>query len=314
MKRLGATMNRFSSGDGRPTRVEIIGRMPAGEYEIDGSLSSQFASGLLIALAFAMDEHGNPAPATLHVKPPIVSRPYLDMTLREMECFGVPAEEHGNGRFELTPHTAMPPETVSVCGDWSQAAVLLCANAMGNGVILSGMKIPDESRLSLQGDSLVVEILRRMGLAAHTAHEDFLLTSPSRAGLMPIEQDCDTIPDLAPILALTCTQARGLSVLKGVKRLRVKECDRLAATCELLGQLGAHVELSQDDDTLYIFGKTKLHGGFTADSRCDHRMVMLLATAALLCEEPITVTGVEALIKSWPAFLETYRMLGGKIE
>ena len=125
--------------------------------------------------------------------------------------------------------------------------------------------------------------------------------------------DCSDIPDLAPILALTCTQAKGASVLRGVNRLRVKECDRLSATKELLTRLGARVEIGSDDDTLRVYGPTGLQGGFTVDARGDHRMVMMLAIAALLCKEPITVAGVESINKSWPGFLATYLALGGQM-
>ena len=121
--------------------------------------------------------------------------------------------------------------------------------------------------------------------------------------------DCTDIPDIAPILALALTQARGRSVLRGVGRLRIKECDRLSATSELLTRLGARV--SAQEDTLTIEGPTRLRGGFEADARGDHRVVMLLAAAALIADGPITVTGAECISKSWPGFLDTYRQLGG---
>ena len=128
---------------------------------------------------------------------------------------------------------------------------------------------------------------------------------------MPARVDCSDIPDLAPILALTCTQARGKSVLTGVGRLRLKECDRLSATVELLTRLGARVSVSDNDDKLTVYGPARLHGGFEADARGDHRIVMLLAAAALICDAPITVHGADALNKSWPGFLATWRKLGG---
>ena len=103
---------------------------------------------------------------------------------------------------------------------------------------------------------------------------------------MPARIDCSDIPDLAPILALTCTQARGVSTLTGVSRLRLKECDRLLATQELLAQLGAKADVSPDGDTLTVYGPARLRGGFTADARGDHRMVMLLAAAALIADGP----------------------------
>ena len=93
----------------------------------------------------------------------------------------------------------------------------------------------------------------------------------------------------------------------------MKECDRLAATQALLTHLGAHVEVTKDDDTLRIWGPAPLVGGFTADAQSDHRMVMLLSVAALKCGEPITVEGIESITKSWPGYPATYQSLGGKI-
>ena len=310
---LGATLVRTpSTADCRAT-VTLQGRMLAGAYEIDGSLSSQFASGLLIALAHARDAHGVPMPSTLLVIPPIVSRPYLDMTLLQMQRFKIPYEEHGGGQFVLHPAKNQEPLDITVSPDWSQAAVMLCANAMGSGVILTKMHAPKAGETTLQGDSRIVSLLREMGLRIHNLKDGLLVCCPSRAGLSPVTVDCSDIPDLAPIFALTCTQAQGMSTLKGISRLRVKECDRLSATQELLTRLGAHVEVSKDDDTLFIYGPATLCGGFTADARGDHRMVMLLATAALLCDQPITVNGIESINKSWPGFLATYYALGGNI-
>ncbi len=311
--KLGATLVRAPSGDGLRASVTVRGRMPAGTYEIDGSLSSQFASGMLIALSHARGADGSLAPATLHVKPPIVSRPYLDMTLRQMAQFGLSVEEHGGGVFTLSPATKRNPADIDVSPDWSQAAVFLCANAMGHGVVLAHMDAPAEGEATLQGDSRIVQLMREMGLRVLELPEGLLACCPSRAGLLPLRIDCGDIPDLAPILALTCTQARGVSVLTGVSRLRVKECDRLAATQALLTQLGAKVTIGDDGDSLRIEGPAQLGGGFAADAHGDHRMVMLLATAALLCREPITVTGVESINKSWPGFLATYKALGGEI-
>ncbi len=311
--KLGASMARVPSGAGVRASVTLRGHMPAGDYEIDGSLSSQFASGMLIALGHAHSADGGPAATTLHVKPPIVSRPYLDMTLRQMAQFGLLTEEHGGGVFHMAPAAAQNPADSDISPDWSQAAVFLCANAMGQGIILERMRVPAEQESALQGDSRIVSLMREMGMRVFALPEGLYACCPSRAGLLPLHVDCGDIPDLAPILALTCTQARGVSVLTGVSRLRVKECDRLAATQALLTRLGAKVTVGSEGDSLRIEGPTSLTGGFTADAHGDHRMVMLLATAALLCNAPLTVTGVESINKSWPGFLATYASLGGVV-
>lgn len=308
IRRIGGRMTRIPAQGGGFAAVELEGRMPAGDYEIDGTQSSQFASGLLIALAHATDAQGRPAASTLTVTRPIVSRPYLDMTLRLMERFHVAYDEREEGVFLISPASDPSPAEVDVAGDWSQAAVLLCVNAMGGGAMIGNLCADGNC---LQGDAHVLDVLGRMGMRMYRTHGELYAVSPSHAGLMPAEIDCSDIPDLAPILALTCTQARGVSTLTGVSRLRLKECDRLSATQELLTQLGARVEVSGDSDTLTVHGPVRLKGGFEADARSDHRIVMLLAAAALICDQPITVHGVECIAKSWPGFLETYRALGG---
>ncbi|MBO5500958.1 MAG: 3-phosphoshikimate 1-carboxyvinyltransferase, partial [Clostridia bacterium] len=117
---------------------------------------------------------------------------------------------------------------------------------------------------------------------------------------------CDNIPDIAPIIALTCATIPGVSTLKGVARLRIKECDRLEATCHLLGQMGVSTQVMDGGDTLTVHGGNSIHGGFEADVSADHRMAMLLAVAGSIADAPITVHGVESLNKSWPGFLASY--------
>lgn len=288
MKQLGAAMTRIPASNGGKAMVELSGRMPAGSYEIDGSRSSQFASGMLIALSQAV-------PSTLTVTGPIVSRPYLDMTLALMKQFGVSFTENEEGVFTLSTVHSSPAET-AVAGDWSQAAVFLCMNAMGANIAVDNLH---DGADGLQGDARIVEVLNAM---------------KSGGGLRAVAIDCSDIPDLAPILALTCSQAEGVSTLTGVSRLRIKESDRLAATTELLLRLGVRTEVSADSDTLRVFGPVQLQGGFTEDARGDHRLVMFLAAAALIANAPITVHGIECITKSWPGFVETYRQLGGIAE
>lgn len=303
--RLGASMTMLPPKDGAPARLMLGGFMPAGGYEIDGGVSSQFASGMLMALMHAADAAG--APARLTVTKPIVSRPYLDMTLRLMDAFGADCVEECEGEFSLRPSRKPSPRKLAVAGDWSQAAALICANALGGGVMLEG--IMTDGAHTAQGDARILDVLSRMGLRIVSRGGTLYAVSPSRDALSPIELDCADIPDIAPLIALVCTQARGRSRLTGVGRLKDKECDRLAATAELLAQMGARVEVS--DDELTVYGGAPLSGGFTADARGDHRMVMLSAIAALAADAPITVTGIEAISKSWPGFIDLYRQLGG---
>lgn len=310
LRSIGGTMERIPAGENGLCQVIIHGWMMAGSHTIDGSGSSQFASGLLIALAHAMDDTCTPAPAHLTVTGPIVSRPYLDMTLSLMRRFAVGYREGSEGEFDLTPRTGNSPATVPVAGDWSQAAVLLCAGAVGQPVWVSNLL---GSEACTQGDAEIVNVLEKLGMTIQ--EKDGLLRALRPAdGLSPIHINCDNIPDIAPIIALTCATVPGTSVLDGVARLRIKECDRLEATCGLLGSMGVSVETANNGDTLIVHGGSPIRGGFRADVSADHRMAMLLAVAGSIADAPITVHGVESLNKSWPGFLGSYRQLGGSVE
>lgn len=307
-RRLKATLDIKPPKNGARACAIVDGVMPAGDYEIDGSVSSQYASGMLMALAHATDGL-KPAPSRLTVGAPIVSRPYIDMTLALMSRFGIACVESDEGVFELTPCGEPSPESITPGGDWSQAAALLCANALGGGVMLEGMSMDDDC--GAQGDARILDILTRMGMRAVYSHGALYAVTPSRDALSPIDADCSDIPDIAPLIALVCARARGRSTLTGIGRLRVKECDRLDATLELLHRMGAGTQ--ESGDGLAIYGGAPLRGGFTFNARGDHRMVMLAAIAALAADAPIAVEGAEAVSKSWPDFIDVYASLGGVI-
>lgn len=280
--------------------ARVSGSLSAGEYRIDGSVSSQFASGLLIALSSIIGKESR-----VTVVPPIKSRSYLDLTLDMLAKFGARAEEKGGGVFTVYKEFADNPSHIALAGDFTQAAALLCAGAAGGGVIVEGLTKESWK----QGDCVIVDLLRRMGLRCRAEGDAVYASSPSRASIMPISADLSATPDIAPIVALLLTQARGVSVLSGLSALRYKECDRLLATSEILIALGANV--ARGEDTLTIIGGGRLRGGVTLDARGDHRMVMLIAVAAILCQKPVTLLGAEAVSKSWPSFLDAYRSLGG---
>ena len=149
---------------------------------------------------------------------------------------------------------------------------------------------------SAQGDRAVMRVLEEM-------------RAPD-GGLRGVRVDAADIPDLVPILSVAATQAQGDTVFFNAGRLRIKECDRLAAMRENLNRLGACVE--ETADGLIVHGGRKLRGG-EADGHNDHRIVMSMAVAATVAEEPVTIRGAEAVAKSYPAFWEDYKSLGGVV-
>jgi len=309
----GASMISHPAHGEEPAWVEVAGKLNAGSYRVVGSMSGRFASGLLIALTHATDETSQPAPSRLMVTTPMADRPYLDITLRMLREFGCNVREDPEGVFSMDPAgPSHRPRThlaeVHIEGDWSLGAALLCANAMGSAVVIQNLR----ERASLQGDARILSLLREMGMLVYENRQELYVTCPSRAGLIPLVTDCEDILDIVPMLALTCTQAHGMSVLTGMERLQGKERHRLQAIVELLRGMGG--KMSLDGGALIIDGPAQLKGGFLADAGDDHRAVQLMAIAALIADGPVTVTGVEALSKSWPGFLKMYTALGGKAE
>ena len=268
MERMGCTLTRPTA-----STLRCQGKLRSGKFEIDGGVSSQFVTGLLYALSL-MD-----GSRELTVTGKIESKPYIDMTLRAMEHFGINA---WNYSFQGKTKYHSPGEAL-VEGDWSNGAFFLAANAMGNPVTVENL-----SSDSPQGDRAVADWLPRL--------EDHCVIP---AG---------DIPDLVPILAVVAGAKQG-AVFTNIQRLRLKESDRVASVIAMLTALGGKAEATED--TLTVCG-TGYVGG-TVNSCNDHRIAMAAAIAATACNKPVTILGAECVKKSYPQFWNEYRHLGGHV-
>ena len=259
-------MERMGCSLSRPTKntVRCQGKLKSGAYTIDGSVSSQFITGLLFA-------HALIGGCTLEITGKLESKPYVDMTQDALQLFDAP-------NF----HT---PGTLPVEGDWSNGAFWLAANALGSDLTVHGLHTE-----SSQGDRAVMKILR------------LLMYGP------PTVSAAD-IPDLVPILAV-CAAAKQGAVFTDIRRLRLKESDRVASVIAMIEALGGKAEANEN--TLTVCG-TGLRGG-VVDAVNDHRIAMASAIAATVCTENVTILGAECVKKSYPAFWEEYIRLGGKYE
>ncbi|GHV17031.1 3-phosphoshikimate 1-carboxyvinyltransferase [Clostridia bacterium] len=251
-------------------RIRVASGLKSGDYALHGDVSSQFFSGLLMALPLVNGD------STLIFSSPLESRSYVEMTLDVMEAFGVHVESlengwkiPGNQRYVYTKYT--------VEADYSQAAFFLAAAALGRDVVCKGLS-PD----SRQGDREIVEIVAKIGNS-----------------LQPVDVDAGNIPDIVPPIAALCCFCNGESHIYNAGRLRLKECDRLHALAVELSKLGA--DITEGADNLTIRGKNRLSGG-TADSHGDHRIAMSIAVAAIGCDAPVELTGWESVGKSYPNF------------
>ena len=289
---------RMGVGCDGAAELTVRGSLEAGHYVMPGNVSSQFVSGLLFALPLLAED------STLTVEPPVESADYIRMTVEALQQSGIQLEELAPFSWRIAGNQTYQSQDGRLSGDYSQAAVLLCAGALGHDVAVTGL-----AQETTQGDRAVLKHLAALGVKVQ---EDTSGITVTVDGLRGTALDMANCPDIAPILALVCQLAEGESRLTGCGRLRLKECDRLAATVESLNMLGGRAKA--EGDTIVIQGVKALKGGVKLPDYKDHRMVMLAMIAASVAEEPVTVAGVEALNKSWPEFVNVYQNLGGKAE
>ena len=271
------------------------GRLQSGEYTLPGDVSSQFVSGLLMALPRL---EGNSA-VTITGK--LESAAYVTMTedalirsgiffARQGQLYGIP----GGQKYTL-------PDELTVEGDWSGAAFFLCMGALSRqGITVRGLNL-----ISSQGDRAVLNILRSLG-AEVTLPGDGVCVR--RGTLRGREIDASPVPDLIPALCVTAAAAEGETRIVNAARLRLKESDRLAGTAAMINALGGEAE--ELPDGLLIRGKASLRGG-TVDPRGDHRIAMAAAAAAGICRESVVIPDSECAAKSYPRFWEDLEALKG---
>ena len=271
------------------------GTLRGGHYEMAGNVSSQFFSGLMMALPLTGEE------SEVRVTGRLESAPYLDLTLQTMEAFGVQVlREEGAFRIPGGQHFRSP-SSLRIEADWSGAAFWLAAGALSDeGVSCEGLNLR-----SAQGDREIVSLLRGFGARVTEGESSVRVQAAPMRGL---DIDAADIPDLVPVLAVVAACARGDTRIRHIRRLRLKESDRIASVLGLLQALGGKAEASEDE--MIIHGRETLTGG-TVNACGDHRIVMSAAVAAGRTERPVLIPGAEASDKSYPGFFEQFRALGG---
>ncbi len=268
------------------TLLRCGGQLRPGDYEIPGNVSSQYISGLLMALPLL------PGESRLHVTGKVESADYIAMTEEALHMSGVRWEKTGwEYRIPGGQRPSLPPE-VTVERDWSSAAFFLVLGALSP----AGITLPGLNGASRQGDKRILQILREFG--AEVREEPSGVTV-CRRSLRGVTVDAAQIPDLVPVLSVAAAAAEGETRILGAGRLRLKESDRLVTTAAMLRALGA--EVREREDGLVIRGKPKLRGG-TADAAGDHRIAMSAAVAAAASEKSVTILGAECAAKSYPRF------------
>jgi len=274
--------------------LTVTGPLTGGKCDIDGRITSQFLSGLLLALPLT------PKGGLLQVKE-LRSKPYIDLTMEIMTIFGVSAQNENYRFFEVPGRQHYRAAQITVEGDWSGAAFLLVAAALNGEILVSGLDAD-----SRQADRRILEALEACGACTQWRADELLVR---KADLRAFDFDAGAAPDLFPPLVALAVHCPGTSKIHGVGRLRHKESDRGLVLCREFSRLGARISI--ENDCLLVSGGP-LHGG-QVDSHRDHRIAMAAAVAALAAAGPVTINDPGCVDKSYPGFFTDLARLGGEI-
>ncbi len=269
------------------------GKLRAGDYCLPGNVSSQYISGLLMALPLLDGD------STVTVTGVVESAPYIAMTEQVLRLASISFEKQGNTYWIPGRQRCALPASVAVEGDWSNAAFFLCMGAFSpEGIGVHGL-----SADSPQGDREVLHLLRRFGAQVSVKGSGVYVRQGRLRGQTV---DAAAIPDLVPILSVLAAAAEGETLIRNAERLRLKESDRIASTVQLLRDLGGEVE--ELPDGMRIIGHGYLRGGMVQSAN-DHRIAMAAAAASCLCREMVTVQGSMCVEKSYPRFWQDFEGL-----
>ena len=282
--------------------LTVNGKLKAGNYEIDGNISSQFITGLLYALPLLDGD------SKLTINKNLESKGYIDLTLEILKLAGIEIVNNNYKSFDIKGNQIYKPFDYTVEGDYSQVAFWIVA-----GIISANkdneVKCLHVNKNSLQGDREIIEIVQRMG-ANLEIFDDYVLVKPSKTQGTVI--DISQCPDIGPILTVLAALSEGETRIINGERLRIKESDRITSIKTELNKLGANV--AEEGDSLIIQGVEGFAGGVTVNAWNDHRIAMSLAIASTRCEKEIILEEAESVRKSYPHFWDDFVRMGGEIE
>lgn len=277
--------------------VTVTGFLMAGDYEIDGSVSSQYISGLLMALS------NFNKPSRITITGEMSSVHYIELTVAVLKKYGIEVTREGNV-FNVPGRGGVdtPSGKFTVEGDWSNGAFLLCLGSLmkNGGAMITGLDSE-----SVQGDRAITEFLEDLGVEVDT--EDGAVSVMGPNGEPPVDEitmSCNDIPDIVPYMAVTGAFKAKKTVLTGIKRLRVKESDRASAICEMLAACGIKTELEEDSLTVYGAVRSDIPEEISLTSSNDHRMAMAAVLCAAGTGRKVQIDDITCLSKSFPEFIK----------
>ena len=276
----------------------LTGQLQSGEYEIKGNISSQFITGLLMALPILSGD------SKIKIIPPFESKSYVDITISVLKKFGIEIEEQENLYIIKGNQKFVSPEEITVQGDWSNASFFLCAGALCE----KGVTVTDLDINSPQGDKKILDVLKSMGANVEINENQITVKKNELNGVVI---DASDIPDLVPIISVVATACNGETRVTGAERLRIKESDRIKSVVEMLLSVGADAEETKDG--IIIRGGSTLAGGMV-NGYNDHRIVMSASILSTLCNGKIEITDSNAVEKSYPDFFNDFNKMGGNAD
>lgn len=298
LREVGADI-RYLGNEGFPPLEIRPGAVRPGTVRVRGDVSSQFLSALLMALPLAGEA------VTIQVEGELISRPYVEITLKSMARFGVEVARDGWGSFTIAGgQSYLSPGTIQVEGDASSASYFLAAGAIGGGPV----RVEGVGRDSTQGDVAFADVLATTG--ARVALGDCWIESgsPERGRLTALDLDCNEFPDAAMTLAVLAVFAEGTTCLRNVASWRVKETDRIAAMARELRKLGAQVEEGADYLRIAPPATGSLVPGAEIETYDDHRMAMCFSLVCL-GGVPVRIRDPKCVGKTFPGYFDVFRSI-----
>jgi 3-phosphoshikimate 1-carboxyvinyltransferase len=274
--------------------LKIHGPLKGGNCKIDGSVSSQLLTGLLMALPLAVKD------SEIKVNN-LKSKPYIDLTIQILRSFGITIHNRDYSLFQIPGNQKYTPYNYTVEGDWSGGAFLLVAGAINGDITVNGLR-PDSS----QSDKAILTVLDKAG-ARLTVKENSI--GISKSDMKAFEFDATESPDLFPPLVALAACCKGISSIKGVSRLIYKESNRATALMEEFGKMNIKIEI-KDDKMLIMGGDIS---GARINSHDDHRIAMATAVAGLRASDKVYIKDSHCVTKSYPGFFDDLRQLGAVV-
>ena len=279
-------------------KKEIIGSLSGGHYQIDGSVSSQFLSGLMFLLPIIVQD------SKIEVLPPFESKPYVDLTIETLKKYNINITSKGDTYF-IKGGQSYLPYNLSAEGDYSQAAFFAVLGAINNEVVIENLNLD-----SVQGDRAILAMLLSLNVKIEELDK---AVKVYKSNISSKTIDLANTPDLGPILCVLGLFSEAYIKLINVKRLRIKESDRLLAIKSQLEKIGAKVILEENSITVFKLD-TFLDKEIVVSGENDHRIVMAMAIAATSLKAPLIINGADAINKSYPNFFNDLSNLGVKVE